>query len=113
MATTTHVIPPPSLPPLFEPGKIRVAEAAEAGTTPYRLRDSHGRAITDLRLSVTDRCNFRCVYCRTGEGGETLGELPLSAYAHMLRLFVSFSTLFTRRRIYAQPSRLISRLTSP
>ena len=27
------------------------------------LRDTHGRVITDLRLSVTDRCNFRCVYC--------------------------------------------------
>lgn len=27
------------------------------------LRDSHGRVITDLRLSVTDRCNFRCIYC--------------------------------------------------
>ncbi|MGI4830372.1 MAG: GTP 3',8-cyclase MoaA [Janthinobacterium lividum] len=58
-----------------------------------RLRDKHGRAITDLRLSVTDRCNFRCVYCRTGNGtgaaGETLGELSLSDYSHMLRLFVS------------------------
>ena len=54
-----------------------------------RLRDSHGRAITDLRLSVTDRCNFRCVYCRTGNGGETMGELPIEAYSHMLRLFVS------------------------
>ena len=28
-----------------------------------RLVDSHGRAIRDLRLSITDRCNFRCVYC--------------------------------------------------
>ena len=28
-----------------------------------RLLDSHGRQIRDLRLSVTDRCNFRCVYC--------------------------------------------------
>ena len=27
------------------------------------LIDSHGRQIKDLRLSVTDRCNFRCVYC--------------------------------------------------
>ncbi|MCH2138786.1 MAG: GTP 3',8-cyclase MoaA [Phycisphaerales bacterium] len=27
------------------------------------LRDSHGRVIRDLRLSVTDRCNFRCTYC--------------------------------------------------
>ena len=28
-----------------------------------RLRDSHGRVIRDLRISITDRCNFRCVYC--------------------------------------------------
>jgi GTP 3',8-cyclase len=31
-----------------------------------RLTDKHGRAITDLRISVTDRCNYKCVYCRTG-----------------------------------------------
>lgn len=30
---------------------------------PDRLIDSHGRTIRDLRLSITDRCNFRCVYC--------------------------------------------------
>ncbi len=58
-----------------------------------RLRDRHGRNITDLRLSVTDRCNFRCVYCRSGagsgDGGVALGELPLTDYARMLRLFVS------------------------
>lgn len=28
-----------------------------------RMMDSHGRTIRDLRISVTDRCNFRCVYC--------------------------------------------------
>lgn len=27
------------------------------------LLDSHGRVVRDLRLSITDRCNFRCVYC--------------------------------------------------
>src|SRR6476646_6198124 len=27
------------------------------------LKDSYGRAIRDLRISVTDRCNFRCFYC--------------------------------------------------
>ena len=31
------------------------------------LFDKFGRQITDLRISVTDRCNFRCVYCRSGE----------------------------------------------
>ncbi|MCP3905479.1 MAG: GTP 3',8-cyclase MoaA [Planctomycetes bacterium] len=35
------------------------AEARRAG----RLHDAHGRVIRDLRLSVTDRCNYRCVYC--------------------------------------------------
>lgn len=28
-----------------------------------RMMDSHGRTIQDLRISITDRCNFRCVYC--------------------------------------------------
>src|SRR3954447_16149237 len=32
------------------------------------LVDGHGRAIADLRLSVTDRCNFRCQYCMPAEG---------------------------------------------
>ena len=27
------------------------------------LADSHGRVMRDLRVSVTDRCNFRCLYC--------------------------------------------------
>jgi cyclic pyranopterin phosphate synthase len=54
-----------------------------------RLRDSHNRAITDLRLSVTDRCNYRCVYCRTGNDGAQFSELPLADYARILRVFVS------------------------
>ncbi len=31
--------------------------------TPGQLIDSHGRVLRDLRVSVTDRCNFRCMYC--------------------------------------------------
>jgi sulfatase maturation enzyme AslB (radical SAM superfamily) len=31
--------------------------------TARRMTDSHGRTIRDLRISITDRCNFRCVYC--------------------------------------------------
>ncbi len=53
-----------------------------------RLRDRHGRAITDLRVSVTDRCNYRCVYCRTGEEGAQFAELPIEAYVRMVRVFV-------------------------
>jgi cyclic pyranopterin phosphate synthase len=32
------------------------------------LVDGHGREITDLRVSVTDRCNFRCQYCMPADG---------------------------------------------
>ncbi len=54
-----------------------------------RLRDGHGRALTDLRVSITDRCNYRCVYCRSGEEGVNFSELPLADYTRMLRVFVS------------------------
>ena len=54
-----------------------------------RLRDTFGRAITDLRVSVTDRCNYKCVYCRTGNEGAQFTELPINDYLRMVRLFVS------------------------
>ena len=33
-----------------------------------QLYDGHGRSIGDVRISVTDRCNFRCQYCMPAEG---------------------------------------------
>jgi hypothetical protein len=42
---------------------------ADSVAAPPRLTDSHGRVIHDLRVSITDRCNYKCVYCRTGEVG--------------------------------------------
>ena len=54
-----------------------------------RLRDGHGRVISDLRISVTDRCNYRCVYCRTGTDGAQYDELPIDDYARLIRIFVS------------------------
>ncbi|HEY6413487.1 MAG TPA: GTP 3',8-cyclase MoaA [Edaphobacter sp.] len=54
-----------------------------------RLRDKHGRAITDLRVSVTDRCNYKCVYCRTGNEGAQYTELAIADYLRMARIFVS------------------------
>jgi cyclic pyranopterin phosphate synthase len=54
-----------------------------------RLRDKLGRAITDLRVSVTDRCNYKCVYCRTGNEGAQYTELPIADYLRMVRIFVS------------------------
>jgi cyclic pyranopterin phosphate synthase len=54
-----------------------------------RLTDKYGRAITDLRVSVTDRCNYKCVYCRTGNDGAQYPELPLEDYLRIVRVFVS------------------------
>ncbi|MGA8108135.1 MAG: GTP 3',8-cyclase MoaA [Acidobacteriaceae bacterium] len=55
---------------------------------PDRLRDKHGRAITDLRVSITDRCNYKCVYCRTGNEGAIYAELPIEDYLRITRVFV-------------------------
>src|SRR5579863_2077577 len=54
-----------------------------------RLVDSHGRVIHDLRVSVTDRCNYKCVYCRTGELGAQYPELRIEEYLRLIKLFVS------------------------
>lgn len=53
-----------------------------------RLTDSHGRVIHDLRVSITDRCNYKCVYCRTGELGAQYPELGIDEYLRLIRLFV-------------------------
>ena len=53
------------------------------------LTDSHGRVIHDLRVSVTDRCNYKCVYCRTGEHGAQYPELTAAEYLRLIRVFVS------------------------
>jgi cyclic pyranopterin phosphate synthase len=75
-----------SILPIFAPA---TPPPAIAGGEDLRLRDSHGRALTDLRVSVTDRCNYRCVYCRSGEEATTVSELPIADYARMIRVFVS------------------------
>jgi cyclic pyranopterin phosphate synthase len=53
------------------------------------LTDKFGRPITDLRISITDRCNYRCVYCRTGNEGPLYGDLPFADYLRMARIFAA------------------------
>ena len=55
---------------------------------PPVLIDRYERAITDLRVSITDRCNYRCVYCRTGNEGAQYSELPMADYLRIVRVFV-------------------------
>jgi cyclic pyranopterin phosphate synthase len=53
-----------------------------------RLQDRFGRTMTDLRVSITDRCNYKCVYCRTGTDGAQFAELSMDDYLRMIRVFV-------------------------
>src|SRR5207302_1438876 len=53
------------------------------------LTDKFGRPITDLRISITDRCNYKCVYCRTGNEGALYSDLPFSDYLRIARVFAS------------------------
>ena len=57
-------------------------------SAPSWLTDSHGRVIHDLRVSITDRCNYKCVYCRTGEVGAQYPELGIEEYLRLIKVFV-------------------------
>ena len=50
------------------------------------LVDGHGRPIGDVRVSVTDRCNFRCQYCMPAEGMPWLNRDSLLSYEEIERL---------------------------
>jgi cyclic pyranopterin phosphate synthase len=60
-----------------------------AGPTP-RLRpplvDGHGRRIEDVRVSVTDRCNFRCQYCMPAEGLTWLDRSEILSFEEIERV---------------------------
>ena len=53
------------------------------------LTDKFGRPITDLRISITDHCNYKCVYCRTGNEGAMYADLPFADYFRMARILTS------------------------
>ena len=50
------------------------------------LTDSYGRTATDLRVSLTDRCNLRCSYCMPAEGLDWLPKPELLTDDELVRL---------------------------
>lgn len=60
---------------------------------PAHPRDLLGRPLTDLRISVTDRCNFRCTFCMPAEQKYSFLPKPqilnFEEVAHLARIFVS------------------------
>jgi cyclic pyranopterin phosphate synthase len=57
------------------------------------LRDGHGRLIGDLRVSVTDRCNFRCQYCMPAEGLPWLERAEILTFEEIVRLVSVFASM--------------------
>src|SRR5437868_1143743 len=57
------------------------------------LVDGHGRRIEDLRVSVTDRCNFRCQYCMPAEGLPWLDRDEVLRFEEIERLVRVFGSL--------------------
>ena len=50
------------------------------------LTDSYGRRIKSMRISVTDKCNFRCTYCMPAEGLPWLKKADILSYEEILRI---------------------------
>jgi cyclic pyranopterin phosphate synthase len=55
------------------------------------MLDGFDRNINYLRISVTDRCNFRCVYCMPPQGKKWLDHADILTYEELLRLITVFS----------------------
>jgi cyclic pyranopterin phosphate synthase len=70
-------------------------------THPPQLNDTLGRALRDLRISVTDRCNFRCTYCMPkeifGRGYQFLPHDAILTFEEITRLVRIFVSLGTRK----------------
>ena len=72
------------IPLVDERSASRVATVPTSGGSPVgRLVDTRGRPLRDLRISVTDRCNFRCTYCMPKEVFDK--DYPYLAQGALLR----------------------------
>ena len=65
------------------------------------IKDTLGRALLDLRISVTDRCNFRCTYCMPkeifGRGYRFLPQHEVLTFEEITRLVKLLASLSTRK----------------
>ncbi len=61
------------------------------------LQDRFGRQITQVRMSVTDRCNLRCVYCMPEEGVNFVSHQEILRYEEIIRLAKIFAKMGVSR----------------
>ena len=70
--------------------------ARETDSSAAPLIDTFGRVADDLRISVTDRCNFRCTYCMPAEGLAWLPKHEILTFEELTRLLGVFVGLGVR-----------------
>src|SRR4051794_13203875 len=75
------------------PGGGHGARVASEEMVRAPLFDGHGRAIRDLRVSVTDRCNFRCQYCMPAEGLPWLERSEVLSFEELERLVALLASM--------------------
>jgi cyclic pyranopterin phosphate synthase len=71
--------------------------APASGSHAPALRDQFGRSIEYLRISVTDRCNFRCLYCMPQEGLQWLPRDQILSYEEIAEVVGQLAPLGLRR----------------
>ena len=89
---------PKVIPIRIDEGKGLTPSIGEVLHAPHdRTQDTRGRTLRDLRISVTDRCNFRCTYCMPKEVFDQhypyLAHQELLSFEEITRLTNIFSTL--------------------
>ena len=89
---------PKVIPIRIDEGKGLTPSIGEELLSPHdRTQDTRGRSLRDLRISVTDRCNFRCTYCMPKEVFDQnypyLAHKELLSFEEITRLTTIFSTL--------------------
>src|SRR6266545_2783787 len=68
-----------------------------ASPFPLPATDQHGRKIEYLRISVTDRCNFRCLYCMPTEGLQWLPKSDILSYEEIAEVVAQLAPMGLRR----------------
>jgi cyclic pyranopterin phosphate synthase len=54
------------------------------------LKDTYGRPVTNIRISLTSRCNLRCIYCHAEGEVDPRGEMSVDEIAEILRVAAKF-----------------------
>jgi cyclic pyranopterin phosphate synthase len=76
---------------------IAGAPARESFANPFKLVDLQARRVEYLRVSVTDRCNFRCTYCMPADGVDVVPRAEILTFAEVQRLVQVFVGLGVRK----------------